>query len=150
MANDLTKFDMAERAERLVGEIYRLLAKRFAGDAEYRVLFEKLADEEDQHAMRVAMLRTQYFNAKVTELELDVAAMEGYLAGAEKLKERLTGEEHLLIGQALAAMADIEAQFSGVHAHMMLSASDPGLKKFFAQFTSQDKAHALQLRRRLA
>jgi rubrerythrin len=145
-ATDLTKFEMAEAAERLAGEIYLGLAQRFAADSKSRDLFKQLASEEEQHAMRVSMLRTQYFNAKVADIQLDVESLAFFLDQGAALKKKIAGDSALTLGQALTLMAEFETNFSGAHAEMMLSAADPDLKKFFEQFAAQDKLHAQLLK----
>jgi rubrerythrin len=146
MANDFQKFDLAERAEKLAEDLYRLLAGKFAGDEPVRALFERLAMEEKQHAIRIGMLRKQYVASQVEEVQLDVTDLRRYIAEGEAYKVDLAGGATPSLTDALAAMADLETKFAGVHAQMMLSATDPGLKTFFAQFAAQDKGHAAFIR----
>src|SRR5689334_10443 len=60
MSSAYQLFQSAERLEQLAGDLYRLLAERFADDELARELFRKLADEEDQHALRIRLLFAQY------------------------------------------------------------------------------------------
>ena len=144
---DHEKIDLAERAERLTAEIYTVLAGKFAHDKEARALFASLASEEGQHAMHIQMLRKRYFTSEIKSIQLDTTNLERFLAEGEALKEIFAADDELEFDVVLLRMAEYEDQLAGVHAHMMISASDSSVKKFFEQCASLDKGHAQLLKK---
>jgi rubrerythrin len=142
MASDFSKLMLVEEGEHLIASLYRLLGTRFAGDSAGR-LFEQLAGEELQHALRISMLRKELMAGKVQSIDLDVDMLRGHMAEAQALKNRLLEDGvTLTAAEALATMKDFEAKFAAAHAHVIVSTSNLVLKVFFEKLAANDKAHA--------
>ncbi len=141
--NTFDKFALAERAEQLFANVYGLLAKQFAHEPKYYALFTQLEQEEIQHAMRIKMLRKRYTTKDVGDIEFDVVPLQAFLKNGERIMQQLeSGEPFDSVSEAAAVMAELERQFAGAHAEMILSVVDSNLRKFFEQLAKQDRGHA--------
>ena len=141
--NTFDKFHFAEQAERLFAEIYGALAKQCEHEPTYHALFSRLEQEEIQHAMRIKMLRKRYTTKDVGDIELDIVPLQAFLENGERIMQRLeSGAPFGSVSEAAVVMADLERQFAGAHAEMILSVVDSNLRKFFEQLAKQDRGHA--------
>lgn len=142
------ELDKAIRVEQVAGELYRLLARTVAGGDRNRKFFESMADEEDQHAQRIVMLRTQYKvtpskwgSPDLSSLELDLLLEE-----AQILKELFNKEGFSTsMEEARRFMISLEQQFIRVHSQAMISMVDPELRSVFEDLALQDRAHLRML-----
>jgi rubrerythrin len=143
MASDFSKLMLVEEGEHLVASVYRLLATRFSSDPKAGRLFEQLAGEEVQHALRIGMLRKELMAGKVESITIDVEKLRGRMAEAQALKNRLLEDGvALTLDEALATMKDLEGKFADAHAHIIMSTTNQSLKVFFTKLAANDKAHA--------
>jgi rubrerythrin len=146
MANNVfDKFDRAEAVEHAAARLYRQLAQRFDQQSDIAKTFRELAGEEDQHALRVRMLRDRYSQkpSAAGEITLDCDAIEGLLAEAALLEELFAREPFTIsVEEATRFMMQIEDRFSEAHAHAMASTSSPEVRAFFEMLAKQDAAHA--------
>lgn len=143
--NVFDKFDKAEAVERAAARLYRQLARRFDRASATAKTFLELAAEEDQHALRVRMLRDRYSQKPSAsgDIALDLPAMEAILAEAALLEELFAREPFTIsIEEATRFMVQIEDRFSEAHAHAMASTSSPEIRAFFEMLSKQDAAHA--------
>ena len=148
----MTTFDILDRAERieqLAADIYDALALQFAGDPKARALFERLRDEELQHANRVRMLGSQSRSDRklMAKLEVDPREMElvfGEMVGL--LKRLRAGGWTMDLAATKRLLLELEERCSRAHAHLLYQGVHDGLRRFFEQLAAQDKAHEELLR----
>jgi rubrerythrin len=143
-------FEKAVQLELLSAAIYRALAEQFQGQAEALALFQKLEEEEVQHAQRVQLLAARYrHDSRLFEdVSAALAPIDALLveAGAilDQIAARAWGGESLeAVKGKLVALED---RFSVAHAHVIATAADPGLRSFFEQMAAQDLGHRQLLR----
>ena len=133
----------AEAIERLAAEFYARLAQDFAPYPKARELFLHLAEEERQHAVRVALLRNQYRANRrfLTFAPRTGEALEVAHATAEVLlTEVLAGSWGLDLVAVCRRLSAFEEQLGAAHAHVLAEA-DAAVKRFFLALTKQDRAH---------
>ncbi|HEY3352734.1 MAG TPA: hypothetical protein VGQ83_05765 [Polyangia bacterium] len=149
MATAYDSFSAAEQLEELAACIYRLLARQFAADPAAQGLFSRLEAEEQQHALRIRLLRSQYATAPRTTntIVLDLDLLEGARREGETLYRLLTapGREPTL-AEARRLAVQLEERFAAAHADTMARNADPALKGFFEALARQDREHAALLR----
>lgn len=146
MSDDVyLKFDKAEQVERVAGQLYRQLAERFAAEPATARTLRQLADEEDQHALRVRMLRDRYAKrpSAFESVPLDLALMDELLAEAELLRQLFAKEPFSIsVSEAREFMIQLEQRFASAHAQAMAEAATSELRGFFEALTRGDTAHA--------
>lgn len=137
-------FQLAQQAEELAGQLYRQLLTFFAPGSDAHRRFSGLAAEEDQHALRLQMLRARCLQHPHTlrEVQLDAAAMRTLVAEAETLRE-LFGRPGIRVSAAEARelMLALERRFAGAHAHAAISPANGELRAFFEELARQDREH---------
>lgn len=148
--NAYAKFELALEVEDLAERLYRRLAVHFTDNPAARAIFERLAGEEQQHAMRIDLLRKKYMQdpARVPEIALDVEESRQLLDEGAVLMQLLeAGDRSLTLKESARMMVELEQRFSIVHAHAMAEAGDADLRAFFEQLAAQDREHAALLER---
>ena len=138
----LPALECAEQLEWLSAELYELAASRFGGDQDVRQLFERLQQEEIQHAYRLRMLRSQCVKdaGLARGLALDASRIAPLLETGAQAKKRLATSE-LTLAEALSLFVDLEAAFSSAHAESLTAEADPQLRTFFESLAKQDEQH---------
>jgi len=133
----------AEAIERLAADFYARLAQDYAAYPKAKELFLHLAEEETQHAVRVALLRNQYranrglltFTPRTGEaLEVAHASAEAVLA------EVMAGAWGLDLVAVCRRLSAFEDQLEVAHAHVLAEA-DAAVRGFFLTLTKQDREH---------
>lgn len=147
----VTNFDVLEKAERLellASELYAAFARRFGDDAAAVKLFQRLRDEEQQHAARIRLLAAQSRRdtkllAKITvdTRGLDDAAQEM----SAMLANVRSGDWAADLAQTKRLLLELEERCSRAHAEGLHGLHE-SLRKFFEQLAEQDKAHEELLR----
>ncbi len=149
-ASAYAKFELALEVEDLAERLYQRMASHFGDNPAARAIFERLAGEEQQHAMRIDLLRKKYMQdpARVPEIALDVEQSRQLLEEGAVLMQLLeAGDNSLTLKEAARMMVELEQRFSVVHAHAMAKSSDADLRAFFEQLAVQDREHAALLER---
>jgi rubrerythrin len=149
MADNHQLLEKAERLELLAQQIYEALARRYGGET--RETFQRLAEEESQHASRVRLLGARYRQDRrlVAELAIDTPLLDRLLIEAgEALAAVRAGAWDGDAPAAMASAAELESRFCQAHAQSLSQGSLPELKAFFEQLAAQDKAHATLLKKR--
>jgi rubrerythrin len=142
MGSTYQLLEKAEQIELLAERLYRRLAERFAGDA--RATFQRLAEEEAQHAARIRLLAARYRHDKrlVRSLAADGALMDRLLVeGEEALAAVRAGAWDGDPAAALRRAAALERRFGLVHAQVLAQEGHPELRALFEQLAAQDRAH---------
>jgi len=138
--------ERAEQLEWLSAELYEMAATRFSEDREVRQMFERLQQEEVQHAYRLRMLRSQCMkDAKLAQgLALDASQIAGLLETGAQVKKRIASSELTLAG-LLSLFVELEGAFASAHAESLTAEADPRLRTFFESLAKQDDQHRLLL-----
>lgn len=150
VATSYDVFLKAEQIEVLCAEAYRLLADRFAVDADERELFLKLHEEELQHATRVRLLAARYrHDTRLIEVPAGRGELERMLTDAQAvIGEIRDGTFAATAQEALTRMSGMEERFAHSHAELISAEGHPAMREFFTQLAEQDRGHIELLRRR--
>jgi len=134
----------AARLEMATQELYTELSGRFFHEPYLRELFNRLAEEEHQHAMRIRMLSRHQGNAPWTPevLERAITSLNSAEAAIEELKKEFFAPAARLDGvTVLRRVAEVETQFNAVHAEDLAKSLDPAIQKLFTSLAEQDTKH---------
>lgn len=144
----LRKFALAEQMEDAAERIYRQLADAFRGDRKGAVLFEKLADEEHQHMLRVRMMRARFVrkDTALTSVHLDMPAAEAVIARAERTCEQIAKNPPRTLEEARALAIALEDEMAAAHAEMLTRDCPPDLRSFLESLAAQDRHHVALLK----
>jgi rubrerythrin len=142
MATTYQLLDKAERLELLAGQVYQELAARHQGQA--RALFERLSEEEKQHATRVRLLKARYLQDPrlLTVNTADSLLIDRLIQEAEAIAQEIRdGAWDGDVATVLRRAAELEDRFSVAHANVLSQDGIPGLRAFFDQLAAQDRGH---------
>jgi len=144
VADALKQLDKAAQIETLAGELYRLMAARLPAGSSAQVVLSRLADEEEEHARRIAMLRDAFLR------QPDAFCAERFnLPGADELIEDGLTLQRLLSdpgstfspNEARRFMIEQERRFGVAHAQALSADASPMIARFFASLAKQDEVH---------
>ena len=138
----------AERVEMLAAELYESLAVAFAQAPWLRQLFEDLAGEERQHAMRIRLLERHqgasgWLPGAMEPICRDLDAMAEELESARALF-RLPGALRSPTA-VLERVGAIERRFGTLHAEELARDASPEVARLFLSLASQDERHRKML-----
>jgi len=135
----------AELLEKAAESLYRRLAAKFRDNAMLCGLLVGLADEEREHARRVAMLRYQAERDPdlAARVRLDEARLDELLGETESVAKQIVQSE-ITPTQAIAIVNTLEREFSIAHAETA-AAADPWLREFFTSLAEDDVRHSALL-----
>jgi len=134
----------AEHMEAVAHQLYEELAVAYAGQLELHQLFQRLAAEEAQHAMRIRLLQRHGGGAAWprdvaerfgSEVHLIVAEMESI---RRELRMTPPPDDATDLLRRLAAMED---RSRSVHAPDLARHAGPEAEKLFSTLALQDSAH---------
>lgn len=147
MADVYEQFRAAERLETLAGVLYRLIAARLPAGSKAAAVFTQLAAEEDQHALRIRMLRQQYQARPKAFQEplLDLAEVNRLITEAEALQLCFANSETCSLEDARRFMVEQEKRFAVAHAQVLAATQDAAAAAFFRELARMDQMHARQL-----
>jgi rubrerythrin len=134
----------AVRIECLAQELYAGLAVTFGQQPYLRELFERLAAEEGQHAMRIRLLDRHHVKAPWPQEMLDrvSADLDGM---AEEISALQRSFRTLPSGAdarpVLRRLAEMEVRFGSVHAEELARSADPVVQELFDGLAQQDARH---------
>ena len=134
----------AIRIECLAQELYAGLAVAFLHQPYLRELFERLAAEEGQHAMRIRLLerhqgKAPWAQETIDRVSADLDAMAAELTAMQESFRKLS-----LAADArpvLRRLAEMEERFGSVHAEQLARSADPEIQKLFTALAEQDARH---------
>jgi rubrerythrin len=144
MASAFEIFSRAEQFERAVGELYAVIAESYPWDEGDRAIFERLAQEELQHAARVRLLAAHYRNDAAL-FKLDRPALDR-IERAERNVEDMraavsAGRWQDDLPGLKAQLADLEDPSHATHAELLAEGADARVRAFFLELARQDRAH---------
>ena len=139
----------AARIESMAKDLYAELAVSFAERPFLAELFERLAQEEAQHAMRIRLLERHHGRAPWSEemLERFQVELDGMLAEIEsvrKLARSAVGARN--VGALLRRLTRMESRFGSIHAEELAKSAAPAVQKLFAALATQDARHSEMIR----
>jgi len=134
----------AERMETVARDLYVDLSVAFSEQPHLRLLFQRLAAEEEQHAMRIRLLeRHQGRSAWPREAgerfssDCDAMVAEIEVLRRESRAPSTSGDARTV----LRRLSEIEHRFSSIHAQDLARYAGPEVQKLFATLALQDAAH---------
>lgn len=134
----------AIRIESLAQELYAGLAASFFHQPYLRGLFERLAAEEAQHAMRIRLLerhqgRTPWPQEMVERVSADLDAVAVELAAMKaSFRGLASGADARPV---LRRLAEMEVRFGSIHAEELARSAEPEIQKLFGTLAEQDARH---------
>lgn len=131
--------------EERVGEIYQLLVKHPAADAELRAIWREMADDELRHAHRIRLVsdRLEMAGVKVCGLT-DVQVRELFDRAGEILLDVQEGS--LSVDQAIYTSVELEGEFMKTHLGLANTGRQPDLQTMFKALAEADQQHTARLR----
>jgi rubrerythrin len=148
MAGTYAVFNKAERLEQLSAEVYRAAAEAFPAAPEAQLL-KRLADEEDQHAVRIRLLASRYRHdsSLFQNTDFKLKALDALILEAQGLKREIdAGRWKDDLPGLIARLAELEARGESSHADLLAQGADPQVEGFFRRLAEQDRAHLEVLR----
>jgi rubrerythrin len=134
----------AIRIECLAQELYEGLASAFQHQPYLRELFEELAAEEGQHAMRIRLLERHQGKAPWPQETIDRVSAELDAVATEIAAMQASFRTVSLAADArpvLRRLAEMELRFGSVHAEQLARSAEPEIQKLFAALADQDARH---------
>jgi rubrerythrin len=134
----------AERMESAAQALYADLAVAFTEHPHLRQLFQRLAAEEEQHAMRIRLLQRHQGKAPWPPEILDrfCGECDAMVAEMEKIRAELGRSPASSDARAtLRRLAELEDRFCSIHAQDLARYAAPEVEKLFATLALQDSAH---------
>lgn len=131
----------AELVEKAAESLYRRLAAKFRENPKLAELFVELADEEREHARRLAMLRYQVASDSelAKRVHIDEALMDRLLDETRVVGKKIV-QTAFTPAEALELAYALERTFAAAHAEVA-AAADPWLQDFFASLAEDDGRH---------
>jgi hypothetical protein len=134
----------AQRMETAAQALYSDLSISFSGRPSLRQLFQRLAAEEEQHAMRIRLLQRHHGKSSWPSdvLERFCGQCDAMIAEIAILREGLgTSPESRDARALLRRLAEMEDRFCSIHAQDLARYAGPEVEKVFATLALQDSAH---------
>ena len=139
----------AERMESVAQALYTDLSISFSDNPDLRQLFQRLAAEEEQHALRIRLLgRSQ---GKISWprdiLERFCGECDAMIAEMETMRRELgpfpaSNDTTVVLGR----LAALEERFGLIHAQDLARYAGPEVHELFASLALQDAAHRMLLK----
>lgn len=135
----------AARIESMAKDLYAELAITFASQPFLREMFELLAREEAQHAMRIRLLERHHGRAPWSDEDLErfQRELDGMVKELEAVRElagAAAGARN--VGALLRRLTAMESRFGSIHAEELARSAAPEVRKLFASLATQDVKHS--------
>jgi hypothetical protein len=134
----------AERMETVARDLYADLSVAFSEVPPLRLLFQRLAAEEEQHAMRIRLLerhqgRSAWPREAGDRFRNDCDSMVAEIEVLRREFGALTGPGDA--NTVLRRLSELEDRFASIHAQDLARFAGPEVQKLFATLALQDAAH---------
>lgn len=139
-----TWMQAAQRMETVAQGLYADLSVAFSEHPRLRRLFQRLAAEEEQHAMRIQLLQRHggKFAWPRDVLERFCGQCDAMAAEIEVLRKELgpfpASNDAMSV---LRRLAEMEDRFCSIHAQDLARNAGPEVQALFASLATQDSAH---------
>jgi rubrerythrin len=135
----------AARIESMAQDLYAELAVTFAHQPFLREMFEMLAREEAQHAMRIRLLdrhhgRAPWHEDELARFRVELDAMVKEIEAVRELASAAVGTRN--VGGLLRRLTAMESRFGSIHAEEFARNAAPEVQELFASLASQDARHS--------
>ncbi len=140
----------AARIESMAKDLYAELAITFAQHPFLAELFERLAQEEAQHAMRIRLLERHHGRAPWSEemlerFQVELDGMQSEIDSVRRLARSAVGPRN--VRALLRRLKQMEARFGSIHAEELAKSAAPAVQKLFAALATQDARHSEMIRK---
>jgi rubrerythrin len=135
----------AARIESMARDLYADLAVTFTHHPFLRELFEVLAQEEAQHAMRIRLLGRHHGRAPWSDQDLErfQRELDGMVKELEAVREMASAAAGARnVRGLLRRLTAMEARFGSIHAEELARSAAPEVQKLFASLATQDARHS--------
>lgn len=136
-------FQIAEQAQETVAEVYAMISRRFADNADLRALFLLLAEEERRHLQKIRLMGEQW--REEGDYWQPTAEMDRLLALMEKTETLLASVlqlPQLSAEQALSIAAKLETDFAQVYNAFLESEDEEQIRNLFELLLQHGPGHA--------
>lgn len=134
----------AIHVEEIAAELYLLLSDHFPRGSLQQESFAQLAREEQQHAQRIKMLRTQYISSDnaYNTTGAEVKILDGLVKEAQTLRDLISRRGFSATSdEAISFMVALEKNMIATHAQLLAAPEDKELRAFFEDLARQDSMH---------
>lgn len=141
-------FQSAVRIEILLRDLYAGLATCFRADPVLHESFLGLAEEEQQHALRIRLLALHrkgvvWTDEAIARIGKDVATIVAELSAmATDVASSHDGKGAVPV---LRRVIEVERRCASLHAEGLARSADPAVRGFFSSLARQDTYHELML-----
>ncbi len=137
-------FQAAVRIEILLRDLYAGLAGCFRADPGLRESFFGLAQEEEQHALRIRLLALHRRGVTWSEDAIERFARDLVAVVAELTA--MAGDvgragDPTVAGPVLRRVLEVERRCESIHAEGLARSEDPVVRGFFSSLARQDRHH---------
>lgn len=145
MTRDASRWlQAALRMETAAQDLYAELSIAFSEHASLRRLFQRLAAEEEQHAMRIRLLQRHQGRSPWPRdvLERFCSQCDAMVAEVGILRKEFGPSPGSMDPRAvLRRLAEMEDRFCSIHAQDLARYAGPEVERVFATLALQDSAH---------
>ncbi len=139
-------FQTAARVEILLRDLYAGLARCFRNDARLHESFLGLADEEEQHALRIRLLALHrkgvtWTDEAVDRIGRDLIAIVAELSAMAKEIGTAPVPGGRSAAPVLRRVIEVERRCGSLHAEALAQSADPVVRGFFSSLARQDAHH---------
>lgn len=135
--------------ENHVERIYRTLAARETSNPRYRKTWEKLADEEADHARALEMAKRLLREKVIVDMKISESQIDDLLARTRQFLQVVQEKPDLSHAKIVRSMIALENALMKVHANLSIQFKTPDLQKMFSSLGSGDENHIALLERML-
>lgn len=139
--------DQCALIETRCAEVYRYFAKIHAAIPEMEALWNKTADEEDNHAMQFKMLCKLKVESEI-KVNADVYSTSAVLKNLTALFEKVNGSTPSPI-ESLKLAIKLETYLSQYHSNSVTSCSDGDIQNLLNAMMNSDLGHVTMLEKAL-
>ncbi|PLX80876.1 MAG: hypothetical protein C0616_06595 [Desulfuromonas sp.] len=132
--------------ENLVERIYRTLAERESSNPKYRQVWEKLADEESDHARALEMAKRLLRERVIVDTHLSEKQVGELLTRTKQFLQAVQEKPDLPHDRVVRSMIALENALMKVHANLAIEFKTPDLQKMFSSLGSGDENHVALLK----
>lgn len=138
-------FNTCIAIEKTIGEIYRQMAATVSGDDEIKAIWQKMAKEEDQHAMEIGFAarlpNDGTFRMKDLTMERVVQMHDFAKRSLEKVKVSPPSRK-----AAVKLTLKLEKELLEVHIQSCVDFESESMRKMFKSIVQGDENHCLAIR----
>lgn len=133
-------FDQCIAIENNAEQIYRMLSVREAPDNPNRKLWEKLADDEAEHARILEMAQRLLREGMIAGLGLSLQQVTELLGRIVETRQMVQRGE-LARDEMIMQLIEMERQMQQVHTSLSVEFANPDLTRLFSKLGRSDGAH---------